>query len=74
MKGGDYAPLFQNFRVVSAKAVDTFDDKNVAVLEFAQKFFVLRTVEVFAALLVDEDDINAETVKSEDLTIFVLVF
>ena len=72
--GGDYAPLFQNFRVVSAKAVDTLDDKHVVGFEFAQNFFVLRTIKILAALLIDEDLVDAETVKSEDLTIFVLVF
>ena len=63
LNGGDDTPLFQNSRVVSSEAVEAVNalyDNSVAVLGFAKKFFVLRTVKIFATLFVDEYDIDAE--------------
>ena len=70
----DDSPLLQNFRVISAEAVNALDDKHIVGLEFAQKFFVLRTLEILAASTVDENFFDAEIFQRDKLSLFVLVF
>ena len=38
-----------------------------------KQFLILRTVEVLADLLIDEDDINAEVLKRDNLSVFTLI-
>lgn len=71
---GNDAPLIENFRVISAEAVNTFDDKHVGSFKAAQKTLVLWSVEVFAALPVDENLFDAKVLKSDNLSVFALVF
>lgn len=71
---GDDAPLFENFSVVSVESVNAFDNESIASFKFAQQFFILRTVKVLSALLIDEDLVNAEVLKRDDLSVFALIF
>lgn len=71
---GDNAPLIENVRIISAEAVNAFDDKHVSSFKTAHKAFVLWSVKVFAALTVDENLVDAKVLKSDNLSVFVLVF
>ena len=66
--------LIENFRVISAEAVNTLDDKHVGSFKAAQKTLVLWSVEVFAALPVCENLVDAKVLKSDNLAVFTLVF
>ena len=66
--------LIENFRVISAEAINAFNDEHIGSFKAAQKTLVLWSVKVFAALPVDENLFDAKVLKSDNLSVFTLVF
>lgn len=72
---GDKPPLFDDVGIITTEPVDTFNDKSVGRLEFFYQAFVSRTVEVFAALFVDENIFIVDTglTDCDNLAVLVLL-
>lgn len=72
---GDEAPLAKYLIVVSPQAVDAFHHHKVIWLQRPKKGLIARSVEVFAALVVDEDVLafNGEQRQRIKLAVEVLI-
>lgn len=72
---GENSPLFQNICVVTAKTVNALNKKQIVFFLFSQKFFVLRTIEIFSGLFVGIDVLRLDMQFShyKKLPVFVLI-
>ena len=70
----EHPPLLQNFRVVAAQTVNALDIEQIVFFHFPKQLLILRTVKIFAGLLVDEQVClrNRHFPESDQLAILVL--
>ena len=67
--------MFDDVEIITPEPVDTLDNESVGRLKLFEQAFVGRTVEVFAALFVEENIfvVNASLTDCDKLPLFVLI-
>lgn len=72
---GNHAPLLQNLLIISAQAVDAFDDNSIPAFYFADHALIVPPLKNLSGLLIDKNLLltDAEFLQRDQLPLRMLL-